>query len=207
MAPSRGPELDQQDCRESIRVEQGSDAAYAAWWSRVENRVVLRASVSRDGGVTWSAPLDVDRRDRSVSSCERPAPSIAVDEPSGYVYLSYWLDAVDGAGVWFAHSMDRGAMYHAPVAVAYGGTPGRTAVAGRADTVVVAYEEPNSTGVVSLGLSRTAGHIFEHRERASGSVQAFDPVVAMRGRWIAVGWSATNDTASRTFTVRTARLR
>lgn len=173
---------------------------FAAWWMpRPDGSAALVAARSVDGGRTWAPPVTADGRDRSVRGCDRPRPAIAADSVSGYVHLAYYLRAEDGAGVWFTHSMDHGAMWHAPVGLYYGDDPARTSVAAHGDTVVVAYEYPNAReGRVGIAISRTMGHIFEARLPASGPTErASDPRVAVRGGVVAVAWQSRPPGAER----------
>jgi hypothetical protein len=149
----------------------------------------LYAGRSVDAGATWARVTIVDSADASRTGCRRPAPSIAVVGDD--VFVAYAMKAVDGTGVFFAHSMDRAVMFHAPVPIIYGDRLVPTAVASDGQRVAVAYEEPNgpSRGV-SVAVSRTQGHIFEARAVASAQTQSFAvPHVAIAGRTIAVGWT------------------
>jgi hypothetical protein len=133
----------------------------------------------------------VDGRDRGVLGCGRPAADLAVDSASGYVDVVYFLQAPEGPGVFFSHSMDEGAMFHAPVAVVYGDRPASASVAAHHDTVAVAYEDPNGDRPrIWLALSRTDGHVFEWRgiEVSGANVASGSPRVAVRGRRVAVAW-------------------
>ena len=62
--------------------------------------------------------MPVDTLDRGTRGCARPSPAISFDPAGGYVHVVYFLDAPEGPGVFFAHSMDRGATLHSPVAIA-----------------------------------------------------------------------------------------
>jgi hypothetical protein len=106
------------------------------------------------------------------------------------VYLVYFLDAADGPGVFFAHSMNDGLMFHSPVPVVYGRNPAHAGVAGHGDSVVVVFEDPNAT-TPTLGfvLSHTTGHIFDQRgEVTPEEVHAVQPWVALSGNRISVWW-------------------
>ncbi|MEO8335222.1 MAG: sialidase family protein, partial [bacterium] len=152
-------------CAGSLRLSSAKGTLYAAWWSpRPDSGARLLSAHSSDDGATWSAIAPVDTMDRGVSGCRRAAPSIAADSTSGYVHITYGMVAPEGPGLFFSHSMDGGASFHAPVPILYGERLGVTSVAAAGDHVAVAFEDPNS-GIprIGLALSRTMGHIFEDR--------------------------------------------
>ena len=171
------------------------DEAYASWFAvRPDSSVRLRVARSDDGGATWQPAVDADTMDVGRAGCARPVPYLAADSLNGYVHLVYYLDAKEGAGLFFTHTMERGALFHEPVPIVYGDRPSQAAVASRGDTVVVAYEDPNSRMPrLGLALSRVQGHIFEHRIPASDETgEARTPRVALRGTRIVVAWTATS---------------
>jgi hypothetical protein len=177
-------------CATSVRVHAGAHALYGVWWAvRADSSAVLRAGHSLDAGVSWRRILVVDSADASPVGCRRPSPSIAVVGDD--VYVAYAMKAPDGTGVFFAHSLDGGTMFHAPVAVVYGGRLVATAIASDGHRVALAYEEPNGTMPrVDVALSRTQGHIFDARVRASPEDRDIVfPAVAISGSMIAVGWT------------------
>jgi hypothetical protein len=168
--------------------------AYASWFLvRADSSVVLRVARSDDGGRTWNAAVSADSTDVGRTGCARPAPYIAADSLNGYVHLVYHLVAREGAGLFFTHTMERGALFHEPVPIVYGDRPSLAAVASHGDTVVVAYEDPNSRNArIGLAISRTQGHIFERRVPVSDeSGDARGPRVALRGSRVVVAWTAT----------------
>jgi hypothetical protein len=112
------------------------------------------------------------------------------DARSGNLYLAYFLEGDDGAGVFFAHSMDKGGMFHSPVPVVYGKTPSVASVAGNGDSVVVVFEDPNSvTPRIGIVLSATTGHIFEQRAQVTpDDVTAAAPWVVIDHNRITVWW-------------------
>ena len=72
------------------------------------------------------------------------------------VHVAYSMRSAEGTGVFLAHSMERGAMFHSPISVSYGDRIVDVAVAAEGATVVVAYEEPSgAAGMISLAVSRT----------------------------------------------------
>jgi hypothetical protein len=192
-------------CPASVRVAHSGTVRVAVWWEpRPDSGARLMAAHSNDDGASWSAPAPVDTLDRSVVGCRRPPASIAMDSSSGYVHVSYALVAPEGTGIFFAHSMDRGVTFHAPVAILYGDRPGYTSVAADGDLVAVAFEDPNGNAArVGLALSHTMGHIFEDRVMpvSADNGAATQPLVALAGRKIAVAWhegaSARGDTVLR----------
>ena len=180
-------------CVGSLRVAAlSATELYAVWWSRRENgRAALVSSRSDDAGTTWNRIVPVDTLDRGAMSCSRPAPSIAADDKSGYVHVTYFLHGPDGPGVFFSHSMERGELFHAPVPIMYGDRPSASAVTSADSVVVVAFEDPNSARKqIMLAMSRTWGHIFS-RERldvSAGTPMAEHPFVALRAPFVAVAW-------------------
>lgn len=182
-------------CATSLRaVSALNGEAYASWFSvRPDSSVLLRVARSDDGGRTWNAAVTADTTDRGRTGCARPAPFISADSLNGYVHLVYHLDAIEGAGLFFTHTMERGALFHSPVPIVYGDRRSAAAVASRGDTVVVVFEDPNSRlPRLGLALSLTQGHIFEHRVSASDeNGEASTPRVALRGARIAIAWTST----------------
>lgn len=182
-------------CVDSRRASRApGDSAYASWFSvRPDSSVRLLVARSDDAGATWNPAVVADSADVGRAGCARPAPFIAADSLNGYVHVVYYLDAREGAGLFFTHTMEAGALFHEPVPIVYGDRPSEASVASRGDTVVVAYEDPNSRMPrLGLALSRLQGHIFEYRVPASDETgEARTPRVALRGERLVVAWTAT----------------
>jgi hypothetical protein len=207
-AASASSPADTAACPASLRVAAMSPTElYAVWWSRrPAGRASLVSARSDDAGGTWTKPVPVDTTDRGVVACDRPAPAIAADAKSGYVHVTYFLNSTGGPGVFFAHSMERGELFHSPVPIMYGERPSATAVAAADSMVIVAFEDPNSERTqIALAMSRTWGHIFarERPEASAGAVVAERPLVALRQPLIAVGWHGKD----RAFIARVGTLR
>ena len=190
-------------CVLSIRSVQSGRATFAAWWDvRADSSAVLMLARSTANGTGWEPPVAADTTDRSTRGCGRSPPAIAADLASGYVHLAYFVEPAQGAGLFYAHSMDGGRTMHAPVPILFGRNPSRVSMASSGDRVAVAYEDPNSVKPsIGLALSKTMGHIFEQRMRASPeNVRAKQPVVALDGDSIRVWWSvySANPTVSAT---------
>jgi hypothetical protein len=166
---------------------------FRAGWSRgTGDLLVLK---SPDGGATWEEPVVADNRERGSSVCDRPLPSLFADSVNNFLHVSYFAEPRGGAGVYYVHSMDAenvaqtgSGMFEQPIAITYGTRPVRTSVASRGDTVVVAFEDPNSPrGGVHVALSHTAGHSFDRRfEGSVGSAAA--PAVSLREGELTVEW-------------------
>ena len=152
-------------CLRSISTAYNGSSLFRVWWSeRPDSSVILFVQRSDDNGKSWLAPVIVDSRDHGRRGCDRPAPAAVADSASHYLHIVYFLEAADGKGVFFAHSMDNGAMFHSPVPVVYGNSPSAASVAAHGDSVVVVFEDPNSTTPrIGIVLSHSAGHIFEQR--------------------------------------------
>ncbi len=175
-------------------VRAVGDTAYAAWWMlRSDSSASLVVARSDDAGNSWRAPVTADSTDTGRVGCRRPAPYIAADSLNGYVHVVYFLQAAEGPGLFFTHSMEQGTMFHSPVPIVYGERVSVGAVASRGDTVAVAYENPNTeVPQIWLALSRTTGHIFEGRVKVStGTAAATRPSIALRGGRLAVAWYQT----------------
>jgi len=184
------PAADSAACGGSVRNARLDDGTVAAtWWSvRPDSSAVLYAAASPDGGSTWSSRIRVDTADVSTLGCNRPAPAIAAS--GGFVHIAYSMRAPEGAGVFYAHSMNDGKHYEQPVTIVYGDRLTAAAVASDRGSVAVAYEDPSgSRPQIGLAISRDWGHIFRDRTRGSTGVGgAVAPQVAISGREIAVSW-------------------
>jgi hypothetical protein len=199
-------------CPESLRLAAARGTLFGVWWApRPDSAAWLMAARSTDGGRHWSAPAPVDTTDAGAGGCRRAPAAIAADSGSGYVHVTYALQAGEGPGLFFSHSMDGGVTFHSPVPILYGEHLGRTSVAADGDLVVVGFEDPNATAPrIGLALSRTMGHIFEHRilPVSDDNGSAVHPLTAVTGRHIAVAWvpaapgGATSALAVRVGTVR-----
>lgn len=186
-------------CVRSIRTAGDSSELFRVWWAlRSDSSVVLSIQRSGDSGATWQSPVTVESRDRSRRGCDRPAPGIFYDPASGYLYLVYFIEGDDGAGIFFSHSMDNGGMFHTPVPVVYGNRPSAASVAGVGDSVVVVFEDPNATTPrIGIALSRSAGHIFEQRSQVTpDDVAALAPWVALDHEKITVWWKTPDKSGS-----------
>ena len=179
--------------RYATTVDRGGRAlAAAVWWAvQPDSSARLVAAMSADSGRTWSPASPVDSLDRSGRGCARPAAAVAIEPRTRYVHVAYFLEAREGPGIFFSHSMDEGRMFHSPVAIVYGERPADVAVAASGDTVAVAYEDPNAKRPgIALALSATQGHIFEQKVIAvsPGSASAESPHVSLHGGRVMVGW-------------------
>jgi hypothetical protein len=187
-------------CLRSIRAANAGPDLFRAWWTaRSDSSVVLSMQHSSDRGTSWESPVIVEARDRGRRGCDRPAPGIFYDTPRGYLHLVYFIEAKDGAGVFFAHSMDKGGMFHSPVPVVYGNTPVSASVAANGDSVVVVFEDPNAMMPrIGIVLSHTTGHIFEARgDVTPDDVPAVRPWVTLNHRKVTVWWKPGENTAGK----------
>lgn len=211
LPPARGAR-----CAEPVVVARGN-ARFATWWEgRADGSAVLMLAHSPDAGVTWEAPLVADDRDAGDLRCARPQPSLFADETTEYLHVSYYLSPSGSPGVYFTHSMKASALgptgegvLHMPVAVTYGERPVRSSVAGRGDTVLVAYEDPNAANPrILLALSTGAGHLFTGQGAVSPSgAVARDPRISLRGDSVFVRWDEEIPGGGTRFAARAGRLR
>ena len=174
-----------------VATRARGDTWYAAWFlARFDSSVVLMVNRSADGGSTWSPPVVADGRDRGQRGCSRPRPALAADSATAYVHLAYFIEPVEGAGVWYTHSMEEGKVWHQTIGVLYGDDPVTASIASAGDTVLVAYEHPGSGGSrLGVAISRQAGHTFAERlrvVRGSGTVR--EPRIAFAAGRVALAW-------------------
>ncbi|MEO7217208.1 MAG: hypothetical protein ABI026_03370 [Gemmatimonadaceae bacterium] len=203
-------------CPGSLSTAQSGPDIYGAWWEvRDDSSAILMVGRSTDSGKSWAITAQADTSDHSLRGCTRPPPAVAADSTTNYVDIAYFMDAREGPGVFFTHSMDArklgtgDGIFHSPVPVVYGDQPSEVSVAAKGDELVVAYEDPNGEReVVGLALSSTMGHIFEQRLIVSQpETPARAPIVAIRGDSVIVQWMERPDsvTTGGRVAVRTAR--
>ena len=177
-------------CPRTVVAAREGTQWYAAWFRRrADSTVAVVAARSADSGRTWSSPGMVDSVDVGKLGCARPGPSIAVSD--GYVHIAYSLEAPEGFGVFFAHSMDNTATFHSPIPVIYGDRLSATATAAGGMRVAVAYEDPSGNGHrIDVALSGTQGHSFEPRQRGSpDEMAAVLPEVGVRDSTVALSFA------------------
>jgi hypothetical protein len=195
-----------------VTASAAGGSTWSAWWRvRADSSAVLLAA-RRDATGAQAQQWIVDSVDTALLGCARPAPSIIADSTNGYVHVSYFMVAPEGPGVFYAHLMDSRASHFEPaLAMVYGEKPVRVAIASRADTVAVVYEDPNSErGRIAMSLSTTAGHLFEQTARlipvSTSSQQASQPqIVRLAGGQVWVGWTEDSQSGN-AFLLRRARI-
>lgn len=214
-APTRVVAVSPAGCEGSVTLTHAQGGEwYVAWFiARADSSVVLAVARSTDDGATWSTHVVADDRDRGRRGCSRPRPALEADAVSGYLHVAYFIEAAAGAGIWYMHSTEGGTLWHQAIGVLYGDEPASTSIASAGDTVLVAYEHPESGGTrLGLAISRQAGHTFAERLRVvRGSGSARDPRIAFRDGRVALAWierAAIGDAAGPARTrVRVGRLR
>jgi hypothetical protein len=209
------PAHDGSVCPGSVRAARIADGSLVAvWWSvRADSSSLLLGALSPDGGTSWRPAIRIDTADVSVVGCSRPPAAIATS--AGFVHVVYSMRASEGAGVFYAHSMNNGQQFEVPLTIVYGDRLTRTAVAADKGTIAVAYEDPSgATPQIGLAISRDWGHIFDERTRGStGLGAAMNPDVAVAAREVAVTWlvsptgEAADSDARASRIVRVGRLR
>jgi hypothetical protein len=185
----------------TVEVEHGVERFRAGWQTGTGALTVMR---SPDGGASWEQPVIPDSRQSPEPPCNRLPPALFADSVNGFLHIAYFHEVRGGAGVYYVHSMDAsrlvqvgGGMFEQPVALTFGRRAVRTSVASRGDTVVVAYEDPNSArGGIHLAISSTAGHLFELRTVMPGGAGAVrEPRVELVAGQLLVTWREASDAA------------
>jgi hypothetical protein len=199
---------DGRPCRESVRFARDTTGEwYAVWWdARPDSTAEILVARSADGA-RWDPPMRVDTVDAGRSGCRRPAP--AIDAWGGHVHVAYAMAAREGPGIFASHSMDRGALFHTPVAVVYGERIGAADIAARGNLVAIAFEDPNAAqDHIGIAYSSTMAHLFQHRETVSSSGGAArSPRVTIADRRIGVAWTRASGGAAAATVARVGAIR
>ena len=186
-------------CPNSLAVVQMSATEiHATWWqSDSSGQIQLAVARTSDAGANWSTQMIAHAQGRAGFPCSYPPPAVDADSATGYVHLAYFLQAKEGAGVWYTHSMDRGRSWHAATALIFGDAPARSSVASDGWLLAVAYEAPyEPSRQIWLALSPDAGHTFERGVSVTqGSMLAANPRVSLEDRSISVTWTERSQKA------------
>jgi hypothetical protein len=106
-----------QCCRTSLAVSGGRVAiAFRAAQDNIRDIVVVE---SRDGGVSFGAPVAVHRDGWQVESCPHAGASVDYDA-DGVLHVAWYTGADARQGLWYARAAE-GAGFETPVAVQVGG--------------------------------------------------------------------------------------
>jgi hypothetical protein len=182
-------------CPGSVAQSSALGRQWATWWRvRADSSAELMLARRPDSALAWMPPIVIDTLDRARTGCARSAPAITADSVNGYVHIAYYMQSVEGPGVFYAHLMDpRQSRPEVPQAMVYGEGMSRVAVASRGDTVAVVYEDPNSArGRIAMHLSLTGGHLFDQTARlipvSSGNTPAQRPSVRVDSGRVEIGW-------------------
>lgn len=202
-------------CAGVVMATRGRDR-YAAWWeARADGSSVLMLARSPDGGAHWEKPIVADGRDAGGLRCSRPLPSLFADETTEYLHVTYHISPRGSPGVYFTHSMKASMLgtsgagvLHMPVAVTHGDRPVRSSVGGQGDTVVVAFEDPNSAKPrILIAFSTGAGHVFStHGAVSPPGSAATAPRVSLAGDTVQVHWLEELADGTRRVAARSGRL-
>jgi hypothetical protein len=176
-------------------VSAGRPGVQYSAWLRLRPDSTVRVMAARWEDGKWSAAATVDSLDTGKFGCRRPSPSIALSD-DGSVHVAYSIEAPEGYGVFFGHSMDRAITFHDPMIVVYGDRLSATSIASSGSRVAIAYEDPSgSVRRIDVALSNTQGHTFEPREHASpDEMMATRPRVAIRDTVVALSFAGADST-------------
>ena len=181
-------------CRTALA--SGPDGAlYLAWRTvmpgNVRDVVVARSS---DGGHTWSEAHRVHADDWVFDACPHAGPALAVDS-SGALHVSWWTGKAGTAGVYYAHSTDRGETFSKPVplGIARQSRPAHVQLAVRPDGRRIAAVWDDGTLPVSrivMRVSNDGGRTFGRAVPVSADDRAAGfPVLGLVADSVIVAWS------------------
>ena len=186
-------------CRTALALAKDG-TLFLAWRAvfpgDVRDVVVMR---SKDGGVSWSAPVRPHADDWVFPGCPHAGPSLKVDS-TGVVHLSWWTGKPGAAGVWYARSLDGGATWNS-TAIDTAGTPRASHVQlALADGKVVIGWDGGRDGPpgVFVKASGDGGVSFGPALQLSGvGVAATFPVLGVVRDSLTVAWTQIGDSAYR----------
>jgi Neuraminidase (sialidase) len=95
---------------EGTKIAVNAGTIYLAWYDYTPANVEIFFSKSTDGGVTWSAPVNVSNNDGGSYG-----PAIVAD--AGTIHVAWWDNTPGNAEIFYSNSTDGGATWSAPVNV------------------------------------------------------------------------------------------
>ena len=154
---------------------------------------------SHDRGVTWEAPIRPREDGWVYPGCPHAGPSLKVGS-DGVVHIAWWTGKEGEAGVYYAHSGDRGMNFSAePIAVGETSTPAHVQLALSDSSVAVVWDDGLSElpGIL-LRVSPDGGGRFGPTTRVSapGSAASF-PVIGAWGDSLLVAWTQVGEATHR----------
>ena len=183
-------------CRTALATS--SDGTIYMGWRKVfpgNIRDVVVAK-STDAGATWSTPVRVHADDWHYDGCPHAGPSLQVDA-RGMLHVAWWVGKEGAAGVYYAHSNDRGTTFSNPVAlgVAKFSKPAHVQLALGPDSsgrlVAVTWDDGTTKSpAVLLRTSHDGGNTFGPSQTISDADQAGSfPVISLTKKGIAIAWT------------------
>lgn len=174
-----------QCCRTALAVADDG-TVYVAWRHLFDGGAVRDMAVARsdDGGRTFGMPVRVHEDGWALDGCPHAGPALAVDADGGLHVL--WYTGVDGgAGVYYAHSRDRGAAF-TPAAALARDVPVAQVSAARdgAGGTWIAWEHPRERRVYVLPVGPDGGVDPARAVPYAGA----QPALASAGGAMALAW-------------------
>lgn len=185
-------------CRTALALD-GDGRLYAAWRQVYAGDVrdIVVAS-SMDKGATWTEPVRPREDGWVFPGCPHTGPSLKVD-PSGGVHIGWWTGKAGAAGVWYAHSSDRGATWQAqPLDTASASRPSHVQLAlDRGTGVLATWDDGHAaTPGILLRASADGGTSFGPAERLSqDGVAGVFPVIGVFGDSLTIAWTQASAVA------------
>lgn len=179
-------------CRTALATADDG-TLYVAWRS-VENgiRDVVVAR-SDDRAATFTKPQRVHADDWKFDGCPHAGPSMQVDD-KGRVHIAWWTGKEGSAGVYYAHSDDRGATFSEPIAIgtAKFSRPAHVQLALAPDhRLIVVWDDGTvSPQQIRMRVSPDRGGRFREAQQVSAPDRAAGfPVIAVSSKGVSVAWS------------------
>lgn len=178
-------------CRTSLAI--GTDGDIHVAWRKVFDGSIrdIVVATSRDGGLTFGAPVKVHDDGWVYEGCPHAGPSLAVD-PYNRIHVAWYTGAASGPGLYYAASDDGARSFGPRQTLTRVITPSQARLAGDATGHTwLAWEERTAKGnSIRLGRVGADGSVASYSADAG---QGRSPSVAAAGPVRAVAWLVGSD--------------
>lgn len=175
-------------CRIALAID--SDGVPVALWRHVFGRNVRDHALLRLDGRSALARASFD--DWAVDACPHHGPALAIAADGAY-HLAWFSGAPNKAGLYYAHSRDRGRSFSPPLRLGDpGAQPGRPQILALGTNVSLVWKEfDGRQTVIRAQQSRDGGRTFVNPVTLAASASASDqPLLVNNGMRGLLSWNS-----------------